>query len=295
MKKLTFANFTLPEIKDFDEGIFALQHLHRESQELLLSIKDQQKSFVRKKFQEGYIISTLMETTGRGDGMMERISQATGIGTSTLYDAMKCYNSPLFEQSSVKLEVWFEEQELANKSVTWGRVRNMLAKHKEPELVEIDRERQDIENRAIQLEDDAERLTAKITHINESPHVISQVQGVVGAALEVAQERRDQMALMEVKPERIKDKNYLKFIKEQPCVVTGIIGVDPHHFLTGGMGTKGSDYATIPLTRELHNELHNQGVKVFQKKYQVDFWKEMAKLMHVYFVGVPPVILRDAA
>lgn len=295
MSKLVFANFSLPEIRDFDAGIFGLQKLEGDYQSSLQSIKDRQRDLVKIRFQQGYIISTLVEKSEKGDSVVERVSQATGISASTLWDAKKFYNSPLFDKSPLKLEVWFEEQYQAGKAVNWSRVRNLLGKRKDSPLVEIDKERQDIENRAIQLEDDAERLTAKITSINQGSHVIDQATGVAQAALEVAQERRDQMALLEAKPARIQDKNYLKFIREQPCVVTGAYGADPHHFLTGGIGTKGSDYATIPLTRELHNELHDTGQETFQNKYSVDLWREMARLMHLYFIGAPVLVLRNAA
>lgn len=293
--KLTFARFELPEIKDFDGGIFALQKLEDQFQGVLQSIKEKQRDLVRARFQQGYIVSTLIETANKGDAIVEKLSQATGISMAILYDAAKFYKYPDFGSNPIQLEAWFEKQDLENKPANWNRVRNMLGKRKDSTIVEIDRERQDIENRAIQLEDDAERLTAKITSINESNHVIDQAKGVAGAALEVAKERRDQMALMEVKPERIEDRNYLKFVKQQPCIITGALECDPHHFLTGGMGTKGSDYATVPLTRELHNELHNKGKEAFQTKYGVDFWREMARLMHLYFVGVPPELMRDAA
>lgn len=293
--KLTFQKFEFPEIRDFDEGIFALQKIEGEFQAVLQSIKESQRDLVRKRFQQGYVISTLVEKANKGDSVVERISQAVGINTATLWDAMKFYQDDRFQKSPVILEAWFENQDLEGKSANWSRVRNLLGKREDSTIVEIDRERQDIENRAIRLEEDAERLTAKITSINDSPHVIDQAKGTAQAAIEVAQERRDQMALLEVKPERIQDRKYLKFVREQPCAVTGAYGCDPHHFLTGGMGTKGSDYATIPLTRELHDELHNHGMKSFQTKYQIDFWKEMARLMHLYFVGVEPFSMKQAA
>ena len=69
---------------------------------------------------------------------------------------------------------------------------------------------------------------------------------------------------------------YTEFVKSLPCCITGTIDTtDCHHiigynWLTGkGLGIKGSDLATIPLSRELHAELHSIGWKSFELKYNM--------------------------
>lgn len=62
----------------------------------------------------------------------------------------------------------------------------------------------------------------------------------------------------------LRDPAYLKWLREQPCIVTGRRGndnetVDPAHFrwgTDGGMGLKPSDCYALPL---LHSEHLSQG------------------------------------
>ncbi|WP_129543841.1 DUF968 domain-containing protein [Serratia sp. 1D1416] len=61
------------------------------------------------------------------------------------------------------------------------------------------------------------------------------------------------------KRERWESKAYLKWVKSQPCVISGIQADDAHHIIghgQGGMGTKAHDLFTIPLCREEHDALH---------------------------------------
>lgn len=281
------------QISDFEDGVFELLRLSDEMYEILETIKSKQKAFLIRKFKQGATISKMLEISEYGDSSIERISQATGFGTSTLYDARRFYESPKFGQSLVQLEAWFEEQQLSEKSVTWGRVLNTLKKEHDPSPdavdAEMDRKAKQLEKKAQQLEYETEAFQEEVKQFNGSEHVKSQALGVATKAVQVAREKRDQVALMDTKPERITNNDYLDFIRSQPCCVTGMTeGVHPHHFLTGGMGTKGSDFATVPLYHELHRHLHDHGQDGFQEEYDVNFKEEMARLMHLYFVGVPP-------
>lgn len=74
------------------------------------------------------------------------------------------------------------------------------------------------------------------------------------------------------KLQRIKDEDYLKFVRSLSCVITGYQGdcIHPHHLIghnQGGMGTKSSDYYAFPLRSDIHQELHNQGWRAFEEKY----------------------------
>lgn len=62
-------------------------------------------------------------------------------------------------------------------------------------------------------------------------------------------------------------KKYLKWVKRQPCVISGRPADDPHHikgysYLFKGVGgtIKPPDWATIPLTRDEHTKLGSQGI-----------------------------------
>ncbi|WP_262198896.1 DUF968 domain-containing protein [Serratia ficaria] len=59
---------------------------------------------------------------------------------------------------------------------------------------------------------------------------------------------------------RVEDSKYTRRVKTQPCCGCGDRADDPHHIIghgMGGMGTKPSDYLTIPLCRTCHRNLHD--------------------------------------
>ncbi|WP_400258224.1 DUF968 domain-containing protein [Serratia nevei] len=59
---------------------------------------------------------------------------------------------------------------------------------------------------------------------------------------------------------RVEDSKYTRWVKTQPCCACGARSDDPHHIIghgLGGMGTKPSDYLTIPLCRTCHRNLHD--------------------------------------
>ncbi len=83
------------------------------------------------------------------------------------------------------------------------------------------------------------------------------------------------------KPKRIEDKEYLEYIREQPCLISGK-GADPHHLTTRGAG--GSDYTAIPLARRYHTEIEQIGVEKFEAKYNINTWKEAHRLLEKWML-----------
>ena len=64
------------------------------------------------------------------------------------------------------------------------------------------------------------------------------------------------------KPIRERDREHLKFVAAQPCLVCGRIPSDPHHLKFAeqrAMGLKVSDRFTVPICRLHHRELHRRG------------------------------------
>lgn len=60
---------------------------------------------------------------------------------------------------------------------------------------------------------------------------------------------------------RVEDSKWTRWVKAQTCCCgCGRRADDPHHIIghgLGGMGTKPSDYLTIPLARDCHRKLHD--------------------------------------
>jgi ERF superfamily protein len=63
-------------------------------------------------------------------------------------------------------------------------------------------------------------------------------------------------------PRRVRDRNHIRHVIKQPCLVCGRQPCDPHHLRfaqSRALGRKVSDEFTVPLCRGHHRELHRHG------------------------------------
>ena len=72
----------------------------------------------------------------------------------------------------------------------------------------------------------------------------------------------DKSMLVFPEPRRIRDRDHLKYVAQQPCLVCGRIPCDAHHLRftqSRALGKKVSDEFTVPLCRGHHREAHRCG------------------------------------
>ncbi len=77
--------------------------------------------------------------------------------------------------------------------------------------------------------------------------------------------RIDKSVLTIAEPKRLRDKDHLRFVASQPCLVCGRQPSDPHHLRFAqprALGLKVSDEFTVPLCRGHHRQLHQAGNEV---------------------------------
>ena len=82
------------------------------------------------------------------------------------------------------------------------------------------------------------------------------------AAKDEIRSRIDKSMLTLPETKRLRDKQHLRFVAKQPCLVCGREPCDPHHLRFAqprGLGQKVSDEFTVPLCRAHHRELHRTG------------------------------------
>jgi hypothetical protein len=63
-------------------------------------------------------------------------------------------------------------------------------------------------------------------------------------------------------PRRIRDRDHVRFVTKQPCLICGRRPTDPHHLRFAqqrALGRKVSDEFTVPLCRGHHREAHRCG------------------------------------
>jgi hypothetical protein len=72
----------------------------------------------------------------------------------------------------------------------------------------------------------------------------------------------DKSVLAIATPRRYRNKEHLRFVAQQPCVVCGKKPADPHHLRfmqPRAIGAKVSDEFTVPLCRTHHSAVHRVG------------------------------------
>jgi len=72
----------------------------------------------------------------------------------------------------------------------------------------------------------------------------------------------DKSILARPEPRRVRDKNHVKFVAKQPCLICGRMPADAHHLRFAqhrALGRKPSDEFTVPLCRGHHREVHRSG------------------------------------
>ena len=110
---------------------------------------------------------------------------------------------------------------------------------------------------------DAEALeaafTARLSQFGEFGPSVQEMNGGGDQALQV--ESREQTVTVIGKPVRERDREHLKFVASQPCLVCGRTPSDAHHVKFAearAMGRKVSDRFTVPICRLHHRELHRR-------------------------------------
>jgi len=85
---------------------------------------------------------------------------------------------------------------------------------------------------------------------------------IVPASGELSPGQIDKSVLTIAEPKRLRDKDHLRFVASQPCLVCGRQPSDPHHLRFAqprALGLKVSDEFTVPLCRDHHQQLHQAG------------------------------------
>jgi hypothetical protein len=78
----------------------------------------------------------------------------------------------------------------------------------------------------------------------------------------VAAKAIDKSELAHPEPRRVRDKDHLRFVATQPCLMCGRTPADPHHLRfaqSRALGRKVSDEWVVALCRGHHRELHRHG------------------------------------
>jgi hypothetical protein len=106
-------------------------------------------------------------------------------------------------------------------------------------------------------------FTVRLSQFEELEPVAPRDAGTNGRSNQPLQvDSNEQTVTVINKPVRERDREHLKFVASQPCLVCGRTPSDAHHVKFAeqrAMGRKVSDRFTVPICRLHHRELHRRG------------------------------------
>ena len=106
-------------------------------------------------------------------------------------------------------------------------------------------------------------FTARPSLLGEfEPHPAPKNLDANGGNKQSLQASDDDTVIVIKKPVRERDREHLRFVASQPCLICGRTPSDAHHLKFAeprAMGRKVSDKFTVPICRLQHRELHRRG------------------------------------
>ena len=109
--------------------------------------------------------------------------------------------------------------------------------------------------------DEFDRSPALIEQPQASPSTPPALSPVAGRKRRRAKQI-DKSALTFPEPRRIRDRDHVRYVAKQPCLICGRRPSDPHHLRfaqSRALGRKVSDEFVVPLCRGHHREVHRCG------------------------------------
>jgi hypothetical protein len=109
--------------------------------------------------------------------------------------------------------------------------------------------------------DEFDQNPARVERPEASPSTLPDPSRVVARKRSRAK-RIDKSALAFPEPRRIRDRDHVRYVAKQPCLICGRRPSDPHHLRFAqnrALGRKVSDEFVVPLCRGHHREVHRYG------------------------------------
>jgi ERF superfamily len=109
---------------------------------------------------------------------------------------------------------------------------------------------------------DAQQVEEAFAAKLESIHPQNASVGDHGITEKTAISEIDKSILAFPEPRRIRDRDHIRHVIKQPCLICGRRPSDPHHLRfaqSRALGRKVSDEFTVPLCRTHHREIHRSG------------------------------------
>jgi len=254
-----------------------------------LKYKDRIKSdyweVILDHFRWGQFLNKNVQAT-YADAVVAKLAEELHLSESHLYRIMQFGRKFLTEEA---LEDYRKDAESAGYTLTWTHIKNNVLPDstKRPELYGgesnvADESMRKIDSIGIEMEKLRSMLGKEQLPFDKK----EEIAGCLLHAQDVIYETYVDM-VPEIAPAITVERStmYLDYVRSIPCIICDQ-QAQAHHVEAGGVGMKGSDYATLPLCAEHHRELHDRGDATFRQWHGIDFNVEVIKIMKRYIQAI---------
>lgn len=239
-----------------------------------------------QRFLLGVVARRVSEVSRYADKAMERLAEASGVNVNVIRQTRRL--AERYRDSPEQFARWLKAiRRETGKPARWYHVERLIGTFSDPSVLGPD----ELARRIVsEVERAAERAGLIAGHEAEEGVAII----LTDTARSIRHEGLARLAEVEHTPDTTpRDPIYLRFVAKLPCAATHVmppdggwdptfIGNDAHHIGTGGTAIKGSDYTAVPLCREAHDFLHQNGYAAFRKRWNVDLLEVMYQTLHLY-------------
>jgi hypothetical protein len=232
------------------------------------------RDFVRQRFYLGEVVDRIQPKYG--DSTIRRLQEEIGVHENTLRECARFWRS--FEGSPRALEAWMNEME----DVRWIDAQRRIRSLSDPRVVGVENYVGSLARRIEGVGKDIAELQEVLSRADVEEELRESALATAHAAVEEVLSIPHEM--MDTTTPR--SPAYLKWVRSQPCCVSGSVeSVEAHHLEQGGTGMKGSDFSCIPLDSTLHMKLENRGHVWFENTYEVNLRYELMRHLHRFLTG----------
>jgi archaellum component FlaC len=238
------------------------------------------------KVQIRFLLGAMIEKTGTkyGEGTIDKIAEDYNISATTLREA-RAFASKL-NCSPKKLKGWIDSKISQTGRVYWKDVQEYVRAGSDPRVLGHEAMFKRLVRRVENVAQDAEVLAEQLNSLPDN--VKQEHQGVMNVLYENIKVVQNQYQNVSKLGKTIipRSEEYLKFVRGFPCAITGEYPVEAHHALgMKGTSKKSSDFSAIPLSSDLHKELHDLGHETFQEMYRITLSELALNYVHKFLTN----------
>jgi hypothetical protein len=193
---------------------------------------------------------------------------------TVLYECEKLY--VVLDGDFHRFEKWMDDtRALLNRPAYWSDVqRDLLGGRSNPNVIGLE--------------------AAEERDLLEVELAIEALERLIRRALEGSEEARGVLVMLRETLDSVprgrtattpRSEEYLDFVRSHPCAVCRQPAEAHHAIGHRGIGLKPSDFASIPLCRRHHADIHRVGPRPFARKHDIDLIEVAFNLLHRYATG----------